>query len=165
MNELDQIMPVKRAESTSTQSQAYGGNADPNLIFAQQNTEPLLEQLYKNWTFSNCMNDFGIKTVINEIRTRSCNISFLSNMTEEEIYRLKEECEHTINELLFTMEDEFDLIPAYKDLIINQVGQAVLIGLNRAKGQGERLFLGKTFEQKQIFQEREAKKKGLKAIF
>jgi hypothetical protein len=179
MNEEEEKSRVKDAEEFKSFTPAYGGVADPNLIAMQQDTGPLLESIKAGWlglyydTMENvwrrgtkkAMNVKGAERFINEIRIRSCNITFLSNLTEEQVYSLKEEAEHTTNELLFMEEDDFEVEQTHKDLIINDLGQAILIGLLRAKDQGEKKFLSKTYEVKQTFQEREKQKKGLKRLF
>ena len=170
---------IKSAESTTTLQPGYQNQADPSLIIHQLDPDPVLIPLKIAWLglikqedgtylsgkLPKRMNEIGVSSVIEKIRLRFCHFTSLSNLSEDEIYRMKEEFEHDLNELLFFKEDEFELDAAYRDNIINDAGQAVLIGLCRAKNQGERVFLSKTFESKQIFQEREKQKKGIKQLF
>lgn len=170
---------IKNAEANTTFQPGYQNQADPSLIIHQLDPDPVLIPLKIAWLglikqedgtyvqgqLPQRMNELGVNSVIEKIRIRFCHFTSLSNLSEEEIYSMKEEFQHDLNELIFFKEDEFALDAAYRDNIINDAGQAVLIGLCRAKNQGERIFLSKTFESKQIFQEREKPKKGIKALF
>ncbi len=183
----DVIIPedprVKNQEIETTYQPGYQQSTDPNLIAYQQNPDPVLMPLMHTWKgdiyddtegtwkpgikfgVKPIMNMQGINSCINKIRIRYCHFTSMTNLNEEEIERMCEEVEHDINELLFYNEDVYELDRSYKDMIINDCGQATKIGLNRAKNQGERVFLAKTVEQKQIFQEREKQKKGILGLF
>lgn len=173
---------IKGQESVGTVQAGYQQGSDPNLIAHQLDPNPVLQPLWHSlngdiWNESKqlwedgskygvdpCINVQGINFIINKIRLRFNHFTSLSNMDEETIWQFKEECEHDTNEILFEKGDVFEVEASMKSNIINDVGQAVLIGLNRAKNQGERVFLAKTLESKQVFQTREPEKKGIRKV-
>lgn len=147
------------AESLTEFQRGYQEQVDPNLVAHQLDPSPVLNPLEEFWKQNKVMNEDGIRTIISKILIRFNHYTSLSNLDDETIWKFKEECEHDTNEMLFKQGPLWDLNPAYYDSIITDVGQAILFGMNRALGQGERKFLAKTFESKQVYQEKEKRPK------
>lgn len=169
---------VKSAEGMTNYSQGFINQSDPDLIKHLLDSEPVLRELQIAWlglvmgedgkmlqVGQPMMNFKGVYQVINLIRPVYNHFACMSNLSEDEILPMIEELQHNISELLFKKDDDFELDGDYKDVIIDNARRMALTGLNRAKNQGEKVFLSKTHESKQLFQERERQKKGVRAIF
>lgn len=174
---------IKSQEATSTFQAGYQQTADPNLVAHQLDPNPVLEPLWhslkedvynevngkwmpgSDYGITPAINIKGINFIINKIRLRFNHFTSLSWLDEEQIDLMCEECENITNEALFEKEAEFEVDEGMKSSIISDVGHAVLIGLNRAKNQSEKVFLAKTLESKQVFQTQEPVRKGIKKIF
>lgn len=169
---------VKSQEAESTFRPGYQGQADPELIKHLLDPNPVLMELQMAWLGLTTnekgdviqigkplMNMRGVFQILNLIRPVYNHFACMSNLSEDEIYGMIEELQHNISELLFMKDDDFELDNDYKDSIIDNSRRMALTGLNRAKNQGEKVFLSKTHESRAIYQEKDKQKKGVRSIF
>jgi len=169
---------IKSAEGTTNYSQGFINQSDPDLIKHLLDSNPVLQELQLGWLGiiqnqkgqlvsigSPRMNLLGVITIVKKINELLNHFVSMGNITEDQQYEFTETIVQETTSLLFFEEDNYELNTAYRDSIINSVARLSFIGLSRAKNQGEKVFLSKTHESKQLFQEREKQKKGVRSIF
>lgn len=169
---------IKSQEDTSTFQSGFQSQADPELIKHLLDPNPVLGEVQMAWLGLSInekgemikvgqpmMNMRGVFQIINLIRPVYNHFACMSNLSEDEIYEMIEELQHNVSELIFKKDDDFKLDNDYKDVIIDNSRRLALTGLNRAKNQGEKVFLSKTHESRALYQEKQPKKKGVRAIF
>lgn len=165
--EYQQQQPLPAEENVKV-TQAYSDTADPDLIKHQLNIDDSLIDVFE------LMKGLDINTRLQKqllITLKSvCNRNtFLSNLEEEEIRIAGQALCNDINEaVLFDCKKKGgdNLTVNEKNTLMGACHQYILSSLKRPLTQGERVFLSKTSEQRQIVQTRqEDKKSRWKSLF
>lgn len=104
------------------------------------------------------LSDKGINIILFTLNGMSHKGIFLSNLDSNDAHRITYAIAQRVNDVLYEREKEIELDPAYKAQIINIVDANVYASLRRPVGQGERAFLSKTTERKEVVTQKDQEK-------
>ncbi len=144
--------------------QSYMDTADPNLVKHQLNINDNLKVLARQ------MDALGVgvklkRQVLMALDAVANRNTFLSNFDREDIQEQGYECDYALRSSIIM--DGENLSANEKDILIASCSQFLMSSLKRSLNQGERVFLAKTTETRQITQSKEptARKTSWKSLF
>lgn len=105
------------------------------------------------------LSDKGINIILFTLNGMAHKGIFLSNLDSNDAHKLTYAVAQRINDVLYEREKEIGVDPAYKAQIINIVDVNVYASLRRPVNQGERAFLSKTTERKEIVTQKDRQEK------
>lgn len=150
------IVPQEPQDSHSTFTPAYQETADPNLIAYQLNIDDILKIVKLELKQKGAPEEL-VKEILSILGPIAGNRSiYLSNFDEQDIDTTSFDANQAIIHVVFEFGD--GLKDSQKDGIIAMCYTVIRAALKRPFNQGERKFLSKTVERREIFQKEPEKK-------
>ena len=152
---------------------SYSSQVDPSLVMFQLSNVDVLERvkfsllgyelvedektgkIVAQKRGERVLSDKGINIISFTLNGLSHKGIFLSNLEQEDAHKITLSASLAINDVLYQKEKEIELDPSYKEQIINVVDANVYTSLRRPVNQGERAFLSRTTERKEIVTQKE----------
>ncbi|MBU1067101.1 hypothetical protein KKE60_04910 [Patescibacteria group bacterium] len=158
------IMPIAPpTDYTESHTPAYMDTADAGLIQYQLNIDDILKRINKYLTDKEA-SKILIREIMSVLEPIAGNRGiFLSNFEEADILNSAFENTQAITFSVFEYGD--NLTDSQKDIIIAMCSTIILAALRRPYLQGERKFLSKTVERKEIYAQKEPEKRQFRRLF
>ena len=98
------------------------------------------------------LNDRGIRSVISIVRPIISKNTFLSNINEDDVFRVCKSTQRKAARLLFKNAEKFEIQTGHHETIQEIINNYVEFAVRRAMDQGEREFLSKSTQESRIIQ-------------
>jgi|ETNvirnome_2_300_1030623.scaffolds.fasta_scaffold33157_2 hypothetical protein len=152
--EVEQQAPEVEDNVAGVTTANYQESVDPNLVVYQLNIDELTQSILsklKKFEVEEGLQD-EIMTVIEMVANRN---TYLSNLSEAEVLANSHELHQSIVDALFQYGSNLEV--SQKNILMASIGNLIFTSLKRPFNQGERVFLSKTSEFRQIVQPRQSK--------
>ncbi len=175
----EQLPQIRNINQTTSQSTAYIESATPDLIKWQLSNEDTIDQLENDirgiiWdpmlkkyicVRDPLMNDRGISAVISLLKPITSKTVILSNLPEQQIFTMSKHFSFRLTKLLAKRHCEFGIDKHMLTPIADMLEDVYFATLMRAKDGGEREFLSKAVERKEIISNDGERKRGIGNLF